>query len=169
MAAKRLNHNLRLIRQDYTYTTQEVAQLLALDVATVLRWIRLEGLQPITHTRPYLIFSGVLIDFLSKRQAARKHTCSAAEMFCLKCRAPRFLVQGSIITEPTKNQFIRLMGRCACCDTKMSKVVKPENWGVNHPLYVCMQPSVGVYKVQQQSQPKCSVEKGEQLCLSLTL
>lgn len=168
MAAKRLNHNLRLIRQDYTYTTLEVAKLLGVDAATVLRWVRLEGLKPIPHTRPYLFYSGLLIDFLQTRQTKRRCECTAEQMYCLKCRTPRFMLEGSLYTQPTKNRFIRLMGQCACCGSKMSKVVKPENWVLIHPLYLCTQPSVGEHKVQQQNQPQCSIQKGEQLCLNLT-
>lgn len=168
MAGQRTTHNLRLIRQDYTYTVREVAEVLDTCEHTVLRWMS-EGLKAIPETRPYLIYSKNLYDFLDARQAKRKHPCELYQMFCMKCRLPRGVAVCTLTTHPTKNRFIRLSGKCEACGTKMGRVVKPETWGEKHPLYGCMKPSVEQHNGVEVPQPKCSVEKGEQLCLGLTL
>lgn len=167
MAGQRTTYNLRLIRQDYTYTVQEVADLLGTCPHTVLRWLK-EGLQPIPATRPYLIYSKRLHGFLGKRQADRKHPCAPHEMFCMKCQLPRGVGMGTLTPQPTKNSFLRLMGDCEVCSTRMGRIVKPENWSETHPLYVCMKPSLEAHNGEEVPQRGCSVERGEQLCLNLT-
>jgi hypothetical protein len=166
-AAKRRRYQLSLIRQDYTYTVQQIADLFGLCNHTVLEWVK-TGLKPIPQTRPYLIHSAMLYDFLATRQARRKQACQPHEIFCLKCRQPRSPAQGTLTTQPTKNDFIRLMGQCACCGTRMNKIIKPADWHANHPLQAYLQPSVKQHNVAQQTQPKPSVEQGGQLWLNLT-
>lgn len=85
----------------------------------------------------------------------------------MKCKQPRSMATGTLTTKPTKNAFIRLLGRCIFCGTRMNKIVKPQEWGETHPLYVCMTPSLEQHNGVQHSQHKPSVEKGEQLCLNL--
>lgn len=166
MAGHRTTYNLQVIRQDYTYTVQQVADLLGTCQHTVLRWLK-EGLHPLPATRPYLIYSKRLHAFLAKRQTERKHPCAPDQMFCMKCRHPRGVVAGTLTLQPTKNTFLRLMGNCGVCGTRMGQIVKPEKWGKTHPLFVCMQASVVEHNGAQQTQRACSVEKGVQLCLNL--
>ena len=167
MAGERTKYNLRLIRQDYTYQTQQVAQMFGICDHTVLRWIK-HGLPIIPESRPYLIHSEDLRQFLGKRQTCRKQPCAPNQVYCLKCRKPQQVALGSLNTIPTKNDFIRLTGLCRCCGCTINKIVKPLEWGEKHPLYLCMKPSLKQHNGVQQPPPSCSIEKGGQLCLDLT-
>ena len=168
MAGKRINHNLRLIRQDYSYTVKEVADLFGIDTHTVLRWVREDGLMTIPQTRPYLIHSTKLHAFLSKRQAERKQPCGEDQMYCMKCRSPQGVGRGTLVVKP-EPKFLRLGGKCEVCGTRMNRRVTLEKWNESHPLYQCIQPSVTPHNGETMSQRSCPVEKGEQLCLNLTL
>ena len=134
---------------------------------TVLKWVK-DGLKTVPNTRPYLIHSSDLLAFLETRQAKRKHPCSPTQFFCCRCREAREVAAGSLDTQPTRNRMMRLTGRCGVCGGKVNKVVKPDLWGPEHPLYPCMNASVQQHSGTQPPQPECSVEKGEQLCLDLT-
>src|ERR1035437_3546649 len=81
-------YNTRLIKPDFPYNVQEIADLFSLHKHAVLRWVG-EGLPLIDERKPYLIHGSALIAFLDKRQAERKRVCQADEFFCFKCRAPR--------------------------------------------------------------------------------
>lgn len=167
MAGHRLKHNTRLIRKDYTYTVAQVAEMFQANPQTVLRWVD-DGLVVIPQTRPYLIHSSDLHDYLSTRQAKQKHPCTDAQIFCLKCRLPRGVQQGTLTTQNTRNNFLRLCGRCDTCGCKTNKVIKPEKWGQNHPLYVCIKPSVEQHSGTLSPQPECQSQQGDQLWLDLT-
>jgi len=167
MAGQRTIYNLRRIRQDYTYTTQEVAETLGTCEHTVLRWLK-EGLQALPDTRPYLFHSSELLRFLSRRQAKRKTPCQAHEMYCLKCRSPRQVAAGGVGNQLLPNNSMRLTGPCQVCGTRINKLIKASSWTAEHPLY----PSIKLVSEQhdgvQQPQPTCSVDKEGQLCLKLT-
>jgi hypothetical protein len=166
MAGPRQNHNLRLIRKDYSYTAEEVAKLFHINYQTVLRWVE-DGLPIIPDTRPFLIYSVDLHTFLATRQAKRRHPCASDQMFCLKCRLPRGVKQGTLTAVPIP-KFIQLKACCDVCGGKVSKVVKPETWGENHPFYPYIQPSIEPHNGRPQPQPTCQLQKGAQLCLDLT-
>lgn len=167
MAGKRTVYPLRLIRRDYSYSTQEVAEMFDTCEHTILRWVK-AGLKTIPGTRPYLIHSSDLLTFLEVRQAKRKHPCGPTQFFCCRCRAARGMAPGSLDTQPTRNLMMRLTGRCEVCGGKVNKVVKPAAWGPEHPLSPRMNVSVQQHNGTQPPQPECSVDKGGQLCLDLT-
>lgn len=167
MAGKRINHNLRLIRQDYSYYVKELADLFGIDTHTVLRWVREDGLKVIPQSRPYLIHSADLHAFLSRRQQERKQPCDVHQMYCMKCRSPQPVRKDSL-TVKTEPKFLRLCACCESCGTRMNKRVVPEKWGEEHPLYLYIQPSDTPHNGKSLSQRSCPVEKGGQLCLNLT-
>lgn len=167
MAGQRTVYPLRIIRRDYSYTTQEVAEMFRTCEHTVLRWVK-AGLKTIPGTRPYLIHSSDLLAFLEVRQARRKHPCGPTQFFCCRCRGAREITPASLDSQPTRNRMMRLTGLCEVCGGKVNKVVRPTAWGPEHPLYPRINASVQQHSGTQPAQPECSVEEGEQLCLNLT-
>jgi len=169
MAGQRTVYNLRLLRQDYSYTAQELADSLGIAcTATILRWQK-EGLRPIPHTRPLLFHSSEVKFFLDKRQKRRKKPCAPDETFCMKCQCPRHIQPNTLTTIPTANKLLRLSGACATCGSKMNKVIKPKEWGEKHPLYRFMKDGTEQHGGENQPHRSCSFEEGEQLCLNITL
>lgn len=115
---KKRTYNTRLIRQDYCYFVQEIADLFDLHPNAVRRWIR-AGLSPIDDGRPMLIHGGDLISFLEGRQAKRKHKCRADEFYCCGCRKPRRAHENKVdirIFSPTR---LNLRAVCSICGTKI--------------------------------------------------
>lgn len=167
MASHRTVYPLRLIKQDYSYTADEVAEVFGTCSHTVLRWIK-GGLKTIPTTRPYLIHSSDLLAFLEARQARRKHPCTPTQFFCCRCRVAREASGESLGVHTALNGMMHLKGNCKACGGKMNKVVKPSEWGPEHQLYQCMNASMQQHNGTQLPQRKCLTEKGDQLCLNLT-
>lgn len=125
---------LNLIRKDYSYTMQQIADLYGIHEATVQRWVRESGLVHLQGTRPYLVHSSELRSFLSKLQGERKHRCKATELYCMRCQQPQHPKQGSIKASPCKNGSMKIKGKCATCDATMNRNIKAGEWGKKHPL-----------------------------------
>lgn len=100
MSVKKYTYSLRLIRADYTYTVEQIADLFGVDIATVRRWISKEGLARIPKTRPHLIHSSALLTFLVKKKSARKQPCQPDQAYCFTCKAPRAPAIGTGTTPP---------------------------------------------------------------------
>lgn len=114
-------YNTRLIKPDFSYSTQEIADLFSLHKNAVLRWIG-DGLSLIDERKPYLVHGSALIAFLNKRQADRKRSCQADEFFCCKCRAAR-PATGNVVDIVFRNDIkLDLRGRCAVCSTIVRRV-----------------------------------------------
>lgn len=154
-------YNTRLIREDYSYYVEQVADLLGVDIATVRRWMREDGLQRIPNTRPHMIHSSQLKAFLEKHKAARKKPCAANEIFCFRCQLPRIPRLGSATVTILPNKSIRLNAACAECGGKMCKSVKRAEWGQNHPLTGFLSDATGEHKGVPSMHRECSLQQGE--------
>ncbi|MCD8498103.1 MAG: helix-turn-helix domain-containing protein [Alphaproteobacteria bacterium] len=133
MSKKLRRYSLRRIKDNYTYTVEQIADLFGINVNTVRRWISEEGLKRLPMTRPHLVHSSDLKRFLERKQKSRKKPCAEHELFCCKCQMPRSpkLDTGSLILNP--NNTVLFGARCSVCDTKIHKAVKGEKWDENHP------------------------------------
>lgn len=69
---KSRTYNLRLIRRDYSYMIQEIAELFSLHPNAVRRWVK-NGLRTIDSHRPQLIHGTDLIEYLDRRQRQSAH------------------------------------------------------------------------------------------------
>lgn len=167
MAQQRKTYPLYKVRQDYSYTVAEIANLFDIYEYTVLRWLK-EGLPHIPQTRPYLIYGQDLKGFLSERQNKRKQLCKENQIYCFKCRVPQEPILNSLTSQITPHKMLHISGKCSVCHTKVNKLVNPKKLDENHPFYHYIQTDKKQHSVARQSQPKCSVQKKEQLCLNLT-
>lgn len=137
--AKKRKYNLRLIKENYSYSVDQIADLLHIDKATVLRWIRSDGLARIAKVRPFLVHSKSLRTFLEKKQKDRKHPCSDTEIFCFKCQCPRIPKMRAGISIALPNGSIRFKAACVVCGTSIFKNLKATIWTKNHPLAAYLQ------------------------------
>jgi len=115
-----LNH--RLVKMRHTYTVGEIAHLLAIHKNTVREWIK-AGLPIIDDRRPILILGSDLIAFLRARRARKKRPCGPGQMYCFRCRAPKFpagdMAEYIAITEKVGN----LTAICPDCTSMMHRLV----------------------------------------------
>ena len=131
---KKRTYSLGLIRSDYSYTVEQIADIFSIDIDTVRRWLRKEGLNRIPKTRPYLVHSTELKTFLEKRQNKRKRPCAPNEMFCCSCQKSHPPKNGSVIAKELPNKSMRITGICPTRNTKMNRAVKAKDWSKKHPL-----------------------------------
>lgn len=133
--ARRDRYSLAPIRQSYTYSVQEVADLYAITPDTVFRWIRDEGLKRIPFSKKYFVHSSDLRRFLERLNKRNKKPCSDEEAYCCKCRRPRRPAIGSLVPEHLPNGSVRMKGKCGVCGTGLNKVVSGKDWSEFHPLH----------------------------------
>lgn len=114
--------DLRLGKQNMTYTIEEITELLGVTKGTVYRWLR-EGLAPIDRQIPYLIKGKNLKDFLKQRQLNRKWQCKINELPCFKCQRPRRALEDKAWIQFSKKSHVNLSAHCEVCQRKMFKCV----------------------------------------------
>lgn len=169
MKHKKRTYPLKLIRSNYTYTVEQIADLYGVDVHTVRRWIREDGLKRIPKMRPYLIHSSDLKRFLHTKQKARKHPCKANEVFCLKCRLPRTPKNSTATILELPNKSVRFKARCSVCNSKINRVVKAAHWSISHPLSAYLEDAPKQHNGVNDSPLECNIDEGGQYCLNITL
>jgi len=117
---KRRTYNLRLIRANYCYTVHEIAELFNLHPNAVRRWAK-GGLRTIDSRRPQLIHGTDLIEYLDRRQRARKRRCAFNEMYCFTCREPRRPADGRMTVVQLSPARGIVQGSCEICGTSMNR------------------------------------------------
>ena len=121
-SARRHHSDHRRVKMRFTYTVGEIARLLAIHKNTVREWIK-AGLPTIDDKRPILILGSDLIAFLRARRARRKRPCSPGQMYCFRCRAPKFpagdMAEYTAITERVGN----LTAICPDCTSMTHRLV----------------------------------------------
>ncbi len=159
---------MRLIKGGYSYYVEQVADLLGVDMATVRRWVREEGLERIPHARPHMIHSSALRAFLEKKQAKQKKRGAPHEVFCFRCQLPRAPEMESATIEVLPNTSIRFKAKCSVCGGKINKSIKGTDWGENHPLAKFLSDAPGEHNGVQHMHRKCSLHEEGSTCLNIT-
>lgn len=118
---KSRRYNVRLIRQDLSYTIHEVAELLGIHKNVVSRWFK-DGLPVISDRKPYLVHGGELASYLDRKQKARRAKCKPDEFWCFKCRAPRQPLGLLVDIVPCNDKTIQLKGLCPICSSVMLRI-----------------------------------------------
>jgi len=120
MAKRRPNH--RQVKIHRSYTVEEIARLLCVHKNTVREWVRI-GLPTNDNQRPMLILGHSLAAFLKERQAKNKRPCQPGEIYCFRCRAPRFPAENWAEYQPETEIFGNLTAFCSVCDCIMNRRV----------------------------------------------
>ena len=127
-------YSTKRIKADYTYSIDQIAELYAVDVQTIRRWIRDEGLQRIEKMRPHGVHSSELRRFIDKRNNKNKKSLKLNELYCFKCQQPKQPAPNSAIEVRLPNNCVLIKALCSTCNSKTNRTVKGIEWTAKHPL-----------------------------------
>lgn len=114
--------NHRLVKIHRNYSVEEAASLLCKHKNTVRGWTR-NGLPTIDDKRPYLIHGHDLIAFLKAQREKNKQSCKPGQLYCVRCRLPKFPAGGMADYEPVTEKIGNLIAICPDCDSIMNRWV----------------------------------------------
>lgn len=112
--------NPRLVKIHRNYTVEEIAKLFGSHKNTVRRWIK-DGLPLIDSQRPSLILGRDLAAFINKKRASGKQSCQPGQLYCLRCRVPRFPAGHMADYQPITEKIGNLIGICPDCNLLMNR------------------------------------------------
>ncbi len=114
--------NYRHVKIHRSYTVEEIANLFGTHKNTVRAWVK-AGLSPCDDKRPMLILGHDLASFLQARRARNKQTCRPGEIYCVRCRAPKFPAGDMADYQPVTEKLGNLTAICPDCDSIMNRRV----------------------------------------------
>jgi hypothetical protein len=117
MGKRHANH--RLVKIHRNYTVEEIALSLGVHKNTVRSWIK-DGLPTCDDRRPTLILGAHLTDFLLARRSRNKQPCKLGELYCFRCRVPRFPAQGMADCLLVTEKIGHLQAICPSCYSMMN-------------------------------------------------
>lgn len=120
MGKRHPNH--RLVKIHRNYMVEEVAKLLGKHKNTVRNWVK-NGLAPIDSKRPTLIQGSVLVEFLQKRRTKNKKSCKPGEIYCVRCRRPKYPAEDMAVYSSITEKFGNLMAICPDCGSIINRRV----------------------------------------------
>lgn len=118
--------NTNRIRRQFSYSVQEICDLLAVHKNTVREWLR-QGLPKTDSQKPYLIYGNDLRLFLNQRQQSRRKKCGLDEFYCLRCRTQRRSFGNLADVKLRNSKTVMVSGICEVCDTPLNKVQSVKN------------------------------------------
>ena len=114
--------NHRLVKIHRSYTVEEIADLFAIHKNTVRSWVK-SGLATSDDKRPMLILGIHLAAFLQARRTKNKRPCKPGEIYCVRCRAPKFPAASMAEYIPVTEKFGNLVAICPDCGAIMNRRV----------------------------------------------
>ena len=114
--------NPQLVKIHRSYTVEEVARLLGKHKNTVRNWVK-DGLATIDGKRPMLILGPDLVEFIKKRRAKNRQSCKPGQLYCVRCRAPKFPWGDMADYEPVTEKFGNLTAICPDCELNINRRV----------------------------------------------
>jgi len=114
--------NPQLVKIHRSYTVEEVARLLGKHKNTVRNWVK-DGLATIDDKRPMLILGPDLVAFLQARRSKNKQSCKPGQLYCVRCRVPKFPEGNMADYEPVTEKIGNMIAICPDCDSIMNRWV----------------------------------------------
>ena len=111
-------HNPRRAKQHRSYNVAEAAALFGVHRNTVRTWMK-RGLPVIRIGGLVLILGSDLQGFHKRDAASRRRKCAPGQLYCLRCREPRFPEPGSAKFVSTNAHSGNLGASCGCCGARM--------------------------------------------------
>jgi|SRR5665647_1155046 len=108
--------NYRLVKIHRNYTVEETAHLFGIHKNTVRGWVK-AGLAISDDKRPMLILGNDLAEFLQARRVKNKQTCKPGEIYCVRCRTPKFPAADMAEYSPVTEKFGNLTAICPDCSS----------------------------------------------------
>lgn len=119
---KKRHPNHRLVKIHRNYNVEEIAELFGIHKNTVRRWVK-EGLSVIDSKRPMLILGHDLAAFLQERRRASKRPCRPGQLFCVRCRSPKYPAAGMVEYQPITEIMGNLIAICPECEAIINRRV----------------------------------------------
>jgi hypothetical protein len=119
---KKRHPNHRRVKIHRTYTVEEIASLFGTHKNTVRAWVK-AGLPLCDGKRPMLILGHDLAAFVQTRRARNKQPCQPGEIYCMRCRAPKFPAGHMAEYQPVTESLGNLLAICPDCDSIMNRRV----------------------------------------------
>ena len=120
MRNRRPNH--RRVKIHRSYTVEEIASLFGNHKNTVRAWVK-AGLPTCDGKRPMLILGHDLAAFLQARRAKSKRVCRPGEIYCVRCRAPKFPAGAMADYQPVTEKVGNLAAICPDCNCIINRRV----------------------------------------------
>ncbi len=114
--------NPRLVKIHRSYKVEEIARLLGKHKNTVRNWIK-NGLATIDDKRPMLILGKDLVEFLQASRRKNKQSCKPGELYCVRCRVPKYPAGDMAEYSPVTEKFGNLIAICPDCDSIMNQYI----------------------------------------------
>ena len=114
--------NHRLVKIHRNFTVEEIADLFGIHKNTVRAWVK-AGLAISDDKRPMLVLGHDLAVFLKGRRVKNKQVCKPGEMYCVRCRVPKFPAEGMADYSPVTEMFGNLIAICPDCGSIMNRRV----------------------------------------------
>lgn len=111
----------RKVKRHRSYTVKSLAKLYGVGPNTVRQWIKKHGLPVIEGSYPTLMHWAEIRSWMIAWQAARKWTCGADEMPCLKCQGPRKVKAGTFHITKSNKATLLMRGDCETCGKPMNR------------------------------------------------
>lgn len=128
---KKRHPNYRLVKIHRSYTVEEIAELYSIHKNTVRHWVK-AGLATSDDKRPMLILGHELAAFLHGRRAKNKRPCKPGELYCFRCRAPKFPAGDMTEYAPLTEKVGNLKAICPDCNSIMNRRVSVAKLGQVH-------------------------------------
>jgi hypothetical protein len=119
---RRRHPNHRLVKSHRSYTVEEIASLFFIHKNTVRGWVK-SGLPTIDGKRPTVVLGPELIAFLQARRVRNKRPCQPGQIYCVRCRAPRFPAADMADYLPITEEVGNLTALCPDCGSIMHRCV----------------------------------------------
>ena len=114
--------NYRLVKIHRNYTVEDIANLFGIHKNTVRGWVKV-GLTTVDDKRPMLILGHGLAAFLQARRLKNKRTCKPGELYCVRCRVPKFPAGDMADYEPVTEKIGNLIAICPDCHSIINRRV----------------------------------------------
>lgn len=120
--------NHRLVKIHRSYTVEEIAHSFGVHKNTVRGWVK-DGLAISDDKRPMLILGHDLAAFLQARRVKNKQTCKPGEIYCVRCRAPKYPAANMADYSPVTEKIGNLAAICPDCNSIMNRRVSVAKLG----------------------------------------
>ncbi|HYD12859.1 MAG TPA: hypothetical protein VEC11_08425 [Allosphingosinicella sp.] len=106
-------HDVRRIKAHFTYSADELARTLDVNVRTVRKW-KAEGLRPIEGLYPQVFAPQEIVRFIQARQQPRQ-PLAPGEIYCVACKRAQRPAGDVVNVVPRWSTNVDLVGVCPSC------------------------------------------------------
>ena len=150
----------RRAKKHRCFSVTELADVLGVHKHTVRGWLE-KGLPAIDGAKPTLIHGDAFQDWWAKQRKAAKRPCQPGQMYCFRCREPKWPALGMVEYTATNAATGNLKAICETCETMMHQRARLANLAARMPgmdVQTTQAPSRIVERAH--TSPNCDKTKG---------